>query len=413
MNRRYWPAVLALLSVAFLGSYLLYTQHLVQQIRLEAAIQRDMFGDVQRGLLSSDESGQSAITALLSLQEDIRRLGVPVVVINAQGRPSASYNLPFHVDLNNPQDRIRVLRYAGELRRESGFITEPGVGEIYYGSPPILKGLRWIPLLQVSGGVLAVLVAFGLIRANVRAERERLWAAMARELAHQMGTPLSSMSGWLEMLQLPEVERKGMGDDRQIGREIRSDLDRLTRVSRRFELIGKKPELEAIQLEPLFRELERYLRPRLPRLGAGVGFKVRVLRGVPPVLANRVLLAWALENLVRNAVDALAGRGGRIRVVATPGPHGRVRIAVTDDGPGIPARIRERLFDPGVSSKAAGWGVGLSLTRRIVQDLHGGRISVRSRHAGGTEFIMDMESARPEGGAGIGGDGTGGKWTSS
>ncbi len=391
MNRRYWPAALALLSVAIFGSYLLYTEQLVRRIRREAEIQRRMYAEVQRGILSNDASG--ATQALLELQEEIRRLGVPILVLDAAGEPTAFSNIPFDVDLSDPADRIELKRFAATLERENGFITERGVGEIYFGAPPILQGLRWIPWLQVSGGVLALLVALALIRANMRAERERLWTAMARELAHQMGTPLSSMTGWLEILQLPPSARGDMGDDVEIARELGADVQRLERVSRRFELIGKPPRLAASDVASIMSDLDEYLRPRLPRLGSGVDFSVRVEPGLPYVRANRVLLLWALENLVKNALDALAGRGGRIHVAALQGPRGGVTLAVTDNGPGIDRSVRDRLFDPGVSTKRTGWGVGLSLARRIVEDLHGGRISVRVRKGGGTIFQIDLPAA--------------------
>ncbi len=389
MNRRYWPAALALLSVAIFGSYLLYTEHLARRIRQDAGIQQRMYAEVQRGLLS--ENG--AVQALFDLQDEIKRLGVPLVVLNAAGEVTGQANLPFPVDLDDPQDRIRIKRYAIQLRLENGFITEPGVGEIYFGAPPILKGLRWIPWIQVSSGVLVLAIALGLIYVNTRAERERLWAAMARELAHQMGTPLSSMAGWIEVLQATPEEWQALGGEVQIARELSADLDRLERVSRRFELIGKPPQLEAVSVPALMGDLEKYLRPRAPRLGAGVEFTVRTRTGLPAVRANRVLILWALENLVKNALDALAGRGGRIRVAAFGGPGDGVRIAVSDDGPGIDPAVRNRLFEPGVSTKPSGWGVGLSLARRIVEEVHGGRIAVQARRGGGTVFLLDLPRA--------------------
>ncbi|MGH7475876.1 MAG: sensor histidine kinase [Longimicrobiales bacterium] len=390
MNRRYWPAALAFIAIAIFGSYLIYTQHLVRQIEREAAIQREMYGLIQRGLLATEPGGGGEQAALFELQRRMIDLGVPIIVLDPAGRPSAYENLPFDVDPADPALDRRLLGYAARLAQENAPVVVPGAGEIYFGSPPILRGLRWIPWLQVSGGVVALLIAFGLVWSNVRAERERLWAAMARELAHQMGTPLSSMSGWLEVLRLPHDERAELGDDADIAHELGADLERLERVSRRFELIGKRPRMERVELASLLSELERYLRPRLPRLGAGVRLGVRARSGVPPVTANRVLLLWALENLVKNALDALAGRGGRIRVLATAGPNGDPRLLVADNGPGIPGAIRARLFEPGTTTKSAGWGVGLSLARRIIENLHGGRIAVRARQGGGTVFVIDL-----------------------
>ncbi|MBI4408612.1 MAG: HAMP domain-containing histidine kinase [Gemmatimonadetes bacterium] len=392
MSRRHWPAALALLSSLILGSYLLYTERLMREIRAEAAQHMRMYAQVQRGLLSLDPGAE--LRSLLSLQQSLAELGVPIVAVTAEGEPYAAVNLPFRADLRNAVHRERVRAYIAELDRQNPPISEEGAGTIHFGAPPILSRLRWVPWLQVGGALLLLFVALGLVRAAERAERERMWAAMARELAHQMGTPLSSLAGWLEVLRLPRSERDALATPERIAEEIAADLDRLKRVSRRFELIGKPPELEAVTAGSIVEELQAYLRPRLPRLAAGVQLQMRVKRGLPEVAANRVLLVWALENLVKNALDALAGRGGRIVVAATRARDERVRIFVADNGPGIDPAVRERLFEPGASTKAGGWGVGLSLTRRIVEELHRGRISVRARRGGGTVFEMVIPSAR-------------------
>ncbi len=163
-------------------------------------------------------------------------------------------------------------------------------------------------------------------------------------------------------------------------------------MSRRFELIGKRPALQTTEISVLLRELAGYYRPRLPRLGDGIDLRVRVRQGLPMVQANPVLLVWALENIVKNAVDALAGRGGRI-LLSVSGDAERVHIRVSDNGPGIAPEVRGRIFEPGVSTKSGGWGVGLSLTQRIIQDLHGGRITVHERKRGGTTFDVELPAA--------------------
>src|SRR5207253_4977166 len=165
-------------------------------------------------------------------------------------------------------------------------------------------------------GVLLMAIALAVIGAHARAERERMWAAMARELAHQMGTPLSSLTGWVEILQLPKSEQAALASPERIAGMIEQDVERLGRVSRRFELIGKQPVLHDVQTEEVVSELAQYIRPRLPQLGAGVEFHVRTEQGLPPIRANQVLLVWGLENLVKNALDALAGRGGDIVISA-------------------------------------------------------------------------------------------------
>lgn len=395
MKRRIWPLLLASLSLAILGSYLVYTEYLVREIRAEAAVHTRMYARVQEGLLAVEP--QQETDALWALQTEITQMGVPIVVLDGSGQPAAVVNLPFEVDLDDESDRARVLAYVRRLDRRNAPIEGP-LGTIHYGPPPITVWLRWIPWLQVAGAILLLALAFGLVQVSLRAERERLWAAMARELAHQMGTPLSSLAGWVEVLGLPSEERERMASAEHFADEIGRDVERLERVSRRFELIGKAPELGAVSVAEVVDELDRYLRPRLPKRAHDIALSHRVPSDLPPVLANRVLLVWALENVLKNALDALGTRpgGGHIRVAAARDDGDRVRIVVSDDGPGIAPEVRDSLFEPGVTTKQAGWGVGLSLTRRIIEDLHGGGISTRERRAGGTTFIVSLPVAKTD-----------------
>jgi len=405
MSRRVLPAALAAVSILILASYLYYTQHLVREITHKTEIDVQIFTIVQRGMLQIGEGQDAgAELALLDLQTELQKLDVPIVVFNAAGAPYIAANTPFgdDVDLNDPVLRRSVHEYAAALkgRRPTNFVTMAGRGEIVFGDPPILRQLRWVPYLQVGAGALLIVIAFIVMRADMRAHREQLWSAMARELAHQMGTPLSSLSGWVEVLQLTAEEREMMASPEKIGRLMQADVERLERVSRRFELIGKRQELEVVALRDVVEELVSYFQPRLPHLGRGIAIRSRVERGLPAIRANRVLLVWALENIVKNAIDALAGRGGRIAVIALEheaeqsSRRRHVHIVITDNGPGIAPSVRDRIFEPGVSTKAGGWGVGLSLSRRIVQELHHGRITVHSRHGGGTVFDVKLPVAR-------------------
>jgi signal transduction histidine kinase len=385
MNARFWPVGLALMAIAVLGSYLLYTEQLVRAFRTESEVHKRMYALVQRGLLSTEAGAE--LQALTDLQAELTRLGVPMVAVNAAGVPYATANLPFEADLTLASDRERVLQYAEQLAQRTPAIEEEEVGAIHFGSPPVIGRLRWAATLQVAGALLLIFVGYVVVRGALRAERERMWSAMARELAHQMGTPLSSLKGWQEVLRLPAPERAAMVSDQRLAREVGADVDRLERVSRRFEMIGKPSPLSPVRPDAVMRELEEYLRPRLPREKPGVELHVRVSAGLPAVDANQVLLVWALENCVKNSLDALAGRGGRIRLAALPDRQG-VCFVVSDNGPGVEHKIRDRLFEPGVTTKTGGWGVGLSLARRIAEDVHGGSIESRSRLGGGARFAI-------------------------
>ena len=216
---------------------------------------------------------------------------------------------------------------------------------------------------------------------------------MARELAHQLGTPISSLQGWVELLSLPSGERPGDMRRVEIAAAIGDDLMRLERVSRRFELIGRDPDLRRVALGVVIAELRDYMEARLPRLGPGVALHVNVPDDLPDVRGHRVLLAWALENVVKNALDAMAGTGGSITISARPGEPGWVNLRIRDTGPGVPFDIRDRVFDPGVTTKSGGWGVGLTLTRRIVEGVHRGRIELLERGERGVTFQARLPRA--------------------
>ena len=169
---------------------------------------------------------------------------------------------------------------------------------------------------------------------------------------------------------------------------------RLEKISHRFELIGREPELESLDLREVVSELERYLQARIPRLRSGVQLVLDIPKNLPPVMGNDMLLTWALENVVKKALDALAGTGGEIRIKARQEHAGWISLRIQDTGPGVPLELRDSLFDPGVSSKSSGWGVGLTLSRRIIEGVHKGRISLLDGAGGGALFNVMLPVAR-------------------
>lgn len=402
MSRRLWPTLLGLMAAAILASYVLYNQLLVREMRREAAVHTRMVTAILSGL--NDPSEDAPLQTLWKLSATMPQLDVPFVYLDSEGVPAYAINLPFEADLANPEDAARVKAYARKLGRRNPPVVEPLLGTTYYGDSPTVRRLRWIPWLQVTALAGILVAAWWMVRHNTRTERERIWAAMARESAHQMATPLSSLAGWVEILRLPQEEREDMASLPAVAAEMEADLDRLEKVAHRFEWIGRPVQTQAVEVRTLLRVLERYMRVRLPRLGRSVQIEVDVPEGTPPVLANAVLLEWALENLVKNALDALAGTGGRICVEAESRGERRVSIRVTDDGPGVAPAVRGTLFDPGVSTKKGGWGVGLSLARRIVEDVHGGRLALLPTEPGerGASFEITLPAVPdPPGSEGI------------
>ncbi|MEQ8328972.1 MAG: ATP-binding protein [Longimicrobiales bacterium] len=390
MLRIKWPVALATLFVLLLGWYLLYTHQIVRALQSDAETLTQIYAEVQAGL-TAPEPGR-ADEALFQLQGIILESGVPLVITGPGDTVLAAANLPFEADLQNVAGQLRVQDYVDRLDARRPPVGDPDVHLIHFGDSPEVRRLRWIPWLQAGGLLLTVFVGFTMIRYQRRAESERAWTSMARELAHQLGTPLSSLQGWLEVLRLPLAERPGSLGERDVADAISEDLERLERISHRFELIGREPELEPLSLRAVVRDLERYMLARLPRLGRGVELVVDIPDGLPLVMGNKVLLIWAMENVVKNALDALAGRGGKITIYARVVVGGWVSLRIRDTGPGVDPEIRDRIFDPGVSSKSGGWGVGLALSRRIVEGVHDGRIELLEGMEG-TTFQIRLPAA--------------------
>ncbi len=383
MLRIKWPVALATLFVLLLGWYLWYTQQIYQRARVNSEILSRIFSEIQVGLVAQDPSAETQ--ALFNLQGIVAESGVPLVSMGPGDTVLGHRNLPFEADILTPQGQERVKAYVRRLDLINEPIGDTTVQHIHYGESPEVRNLRLIPWLQAGGLLLTVLIGFLVIRYQRRAESEKAWTAMARELAHQLGTPLSSLAGWLEVLRLPLGERPGEIEDPEIASSIGEDLDRLERISHRFELIGTEPVLEGLSLRQVVYDLEQYLQARIPRLAKkGIDLLVDIPPGLPRVKGNEVLLVWALENVVKNALDALAGRGGKITIYAREVGGKWLSLRIRDTGPGIDPEVRDKIFEPGVTTKSGGWGVGLALSRRIVEGVHGGRIELLETTEGTT-----------------------------
>lgn len=378
MRRGVPELVVAFLFAVLLSSYVIFTRQVVRDLRAEGKRTTEMYARVFRGLVDTTETASTE--ALSDLSKGIREQGVPLIVTDRSGKPGPSANVPANI----AGDDARLRAFAHELDLDNPPVVDSLVGEIHYGNPPIIRWLRIIPALQALSAFVLLLAAVYIVRTRGNAERERVWAGMARESAHQLGTPLSSLSGWIELL-----EDRGVDERTQSALDqMRTDLVRLDRVAHRFERIGREPRRDTVDVAELVDRLGNYFRQRVPTLNHAVTIDI-----LPPdepftVLGDAVLLEWSLEVLVKNAVDALAGRSGRIALATVHRPEGGARITVSDDGPGIPREVRGRIFDPGFSTKKTGWGIGLSLARRIVEENHGGTLRLVPNGRGATFEII-------------------------
>jgi hypothetical protein len=261
-------------------------------------------------------------------------------------------------------------------------ITLPGKGRhyIFYEESLVITQLRFFPYVQLVILGLFLLVAYALFSIFRNAEQNQVWVGMAKETAHQLGTPLSSLMAWMELL-------KEQGVDPGAINEMRKDVDRLEVITERFSKIGSAPDLVPEKIYHTLRATVLYLRPRLPGR-----VKIEVITPESTELVvplNRALFSWVFENLIRNAIDAMEGEGSITLEIIPEG--GVVHVDVTDTGKGIPASQHTTVFRPGYTSKKRGWGLGLSLSKRIIEQYHQGKIFVkRSAPGKGTTFRITL-----------------------
>ncbi len=371
--RRFAPGaavlLVALLTGLSVGIGLLVARHFQSDA---IAISR-LYSGVFAGL--NDPRQGAAEDALLRLMEEVRRQGIPLVVTDGVGNVTASANLPFEATA----DQARVKEFVRELDRTNPPIHDSALGvvrTIHFGPVPAKRQLTILAVLQALTIVVMVGVGWLAYRNAMAAQRDRLWVAMAREAAHQMGTPLMSLQGWIERVRSrPSNPPSGLAD------YLSADAERLDRVARRFERIGNPARLEAIGLGALADRVAGYYRPRLPRHADPIELVVEAAGPGPDVRGDPVLLEWALEALVKNAIDALQGRGGTITLaVGVEEPWATIRVL--DTGPGIAKDVRRSLFQPGVTTKSGGWGIGLALATRVVEDAHGGLLTLETGESG-------------------------------
>ena len=384
--RRGKPELLvATLILLLLASYVWYTQRAVRDLSADAKRSSEMYARIYRAL--GDTSSGAEFQALLDLSRNIRDQGVPIIVTDLSGTPEYTANLPFEAP-GQPlaTDDPRVREYVPVLAAQHPPIVDSVIGRVYYGNTRLVQGLAIIPALQAITAAILLLAGLYIIRTRGDAARERLWAGMARESAHQLGTPLSSLSGWIELLEERATDESSHG----AVRHMRADLDRLDRVAHRFERIGREAKFEAIDAGAVVQRVGRYFQARVPTLANTIVIACDVAPGLRAVHGDAVLLEWAVEVLTKNAIDALAGRGGRVWLSARPGTDESVVIAVADDGPGIPRELRHRVFEPGFSTKKSGWGIGLSLARRIVEENHGGKLILAAPDSSSTGATFEI-----------------------
>jgi len=266
------------------------------------------------------------------------------------------------------------------------------LGYIYFTNPQSLSYIRYIIILELFLALMVVFFgSYGLLLLK-RTEKDTLWVSLAKETAHQFGTPITSMMGWIDYMDQSPTEGIERPNMEHILNFMRSDLEHLRNIASRFGKVGSITKLEPNDLHKILYDMVEYFRDRMPHLGSRIDIHlISKIEGIQ-VLMDPELIKWTLENLIKNCVDAMTGKGGNIILTAThKSPF--IYVHIRDEGKGIPRNQWKKVFDAGVTTKARGWGLGLSLAKRIIEDYHGGRIRVVESALGeGTTFEIKLHT---------------------
>jgi len=305
---------------------------------------------------------------------------IPAIVVNDKGIIDQKANIPENI----ANDSIKLYQYLEEIKDDNDPITIDLKGStqtLYYGNSQLLTNIKYYPLILLVTIVLFISVLVFFYATSKESEKNKLWAGMAKETAHQIGTPLSSLVGWLEIL------RSEDSVDPDYIVEIEKDIDRLQTITERFSKVGSQIKLEKIDVVEATQNTFDYLKNRSSNL---IEFTLDLPSEPTYVMLNQPLYSWTIENLVRNAIDAMKGKGHLQIELVRSGSW--VRVLVKDDGKGIALSNFKTVFKPGYSTKTRGWGLGLSLAKRIIEGYHKGKIKVLFSEVGkGTTFEIKLK----------------------
>lgn len=313
---------------------------------------------------------------------------IPTLLV-MNGAVTSSMNLSIGEEMSPAEKQSAEKAYLNRLKNQGtpAPLLIPYYGQelaIYYDESDILKKLRFYPYLMLLVIIAFISIVFGSFYVATKSEQNKVWVGMAKETAHQLGTPVSSLMAWVELL---ELKSEGDPEDEELIEELRKDVTRLRTIAERFSKIGSVPELAPVSLSRLLDRAAEYLRKRMPKK-----VRLEVVNEIPKekkMPVNEPLFEWVIENLLKNALDAIPGQGKISIHAAVKGRY--FQIDVSDTGKGIPKHQWKTIFKPGFTTKKRGWGLGLSLTKRVIENYHGGRIFVHHSEVGkGTTFRIQL-----------------------
>lgn len=391
--RRYGIIIFMVMSMAVVGVFLYYSDSLVRDLAQQERARMEIWANATREIVKSagnesDQADSSTMDFLMSIIEDNRN--IPVLLTDGDGNimMHRNFSLPEPPDPTAPlfisERNEKFLRAKLDKMLLTPNVIEIDMGDgerqyLYYEDSSLLKALNYYPYIQIIVLIVFIAIVYFAVSSTKRAEQNKIWVGLSKETAHQLGTPISSLMAWIELLD-------AQGTDKEIINEMDKDLKRLSTIASRFSKIGSRPTMEAGDLNTAMANAAGYMSTRISR-------RIK-LTTVPspdplPVRLSTPLIEWVMENLIKNAVDATSG-SGTITITAFT-EKGSAVIEVSDTGKGISKKMQRHIFNPGFTTKERGWGLGLTLSRRIIEEYHDGHIFIKRSELGvGTTFTIEV-----------------------
>ncbi|MDY3524816.1 HAMP domain-containing sensor histidine kinase [Riemerella anatipestifer] len=371
--------VVFLLFSSVVFALIIYSVVIVKDLRQKETANMAVFAKAMRFL---QDENQGDVRMLELVQEIITTNdNIPIIVTNHQGEPIKEFikNIPDKIKDNPKALKIRLEEMKEGYPPFELQISEGNIQYLYFDNSDLMNNLRYYPALLGFFILLYLLFAYWFFKIVKKTDEGYLWAGLAKETAHQIGTPLSSMIGWIEILRMEHENSVGV-------QEIEKDIHRLTTISERFSKVGSVPELNDFNLNETLQQNYDYLKTRISKK---VEFNIVLPSKEVLIPHNRILMSWVIENLIKNAVDAMKG-DGKLELKLYQ-KNKKITIDIQDTGCGMSAKQVRNVFNPGYSTKKRGWGLGLSLSKRVIKDYHKGDIKVAHTEIGkGSIFRIEI-----------------------
>ncbi|MFO7896525.1 MAG: HAMP domain-containing sensor histidine kinase [Candidatus Cloacimonadales bacterium] len=369
-------------SIVIFFLFLIYTNILLKQVKEDVQVVPDLYAKFL-GLPDDVDLEQFIFTYFM--ENIVPKVNYPIIIADSMKNPSSwdytGVEKKVFSDLElSEQEKLRQMckkfEAEGNMIQLKPYKDSPEVtGYLFYGESDTVKRLRMMPYLELL--IVTIFILLGIYGLSIvkKSDRDMLWVGLAKETAHQFGTPLSSLKAWNDFLAMRIEAKYDDAEMIEMLNDMNDDIDRLHKIASRFGKVGSSIILKPVNLKTIIDDTIEYFDKRLPNYAGKISLIDNCKFDSLSVNADIDLIKWTLENLIRNSIDALSNKTGEIYIAAFI-QKDRVHIQVKDTGKGMPKKIFKRIFLPGITSKERGWGLGLSLAKRIIEEYHGGKIRV-------------------------------------